>query len=125
MDEWAYKEFFVAAIIDERTGNIMTYRDLTKKPDLKALWERSLTTELGRLAQGIRDIKGTNTIYFISKPNIPHDRRKEITYKQIVAKYKLDKLEKHSTKLTVGGNRLVCLLGAGTPMVDVPTIKLL
>ena len=58
----------------------MEYRDLTKKSDLKALCERSLATELGRLTQGIHDIKGTNTIYFIPKSDNPHDRRKEITY---------------------------------------------
>ena len=62
MDEWAYKEYFAAAIIDETTGKAMEYRDLIKKPDLRALRERSLAIELRRLTQGIRDIKGTNTI---------------------------------------------------------------
>ena len=76
MEEWAYKEYLAAAIIDETTGEAMEYRDLMKKPDLKALWERFLATELGRLAQGIRDIKGTNTIYFIPKSKIPLDRQK-------------------------------------------------
>ena len=103
----------------------MEYRDLMKKPDLKELWERSLATELGRLAQGIRNIKGTNTIYFIPKSEIPLNRQKEITYGRIVVKYKPDKLEKHRTRLTVGGDRLVCLIDAGTPTADVPMIKLL
>ena len=76
MEEWAYKEYFAAAIINASTGEPMKYRDLMKKPDLRELWQRSLANELGRLAQGIRDIKGTNTIYFIPKSDIPHDRRK-------------------------------------------------
>ena len=53
MDEWTYKEYFAAAIIDETTGKAMEFRDLMKIPDLKALWEHSLATELRRLAQGI------------------------------------------------------------------------
>ena len=69
------------------------------------------------------DIKGTNTIYFIPKSDIPHDRQKEITYGGIMVKYKLDKLEKHRRRLTVGGDRLVCLINAGTPTADVPTIR--
>ena len=103
----------------------MEYRDLMKKPDLRKLWQRSLTNELGCLAQGIQDIKGTNTIYFIPKSDIPHDRRKEITYGRIVVAYKPDKLEKQRTRLTVGGDRLKCLIDPGTPTADVPTIKLL
>ena len=99
MDEWAYKEYFAAAIIDETTGKTMENRDLMKKPDLKALWEHSLATELGKLTQGIRDIKGTTTIYFTPKSDIPHNRRKEITYSWIVVKCKPDKLEKHRTRL--------------------------
>ena len=51
MDKWAYTEYFAVAIIDETTGEAMEYRDLTKKPYLKALLERSLATELGRLVQ--------------------------------------------------------------------------
>ena len=39
--------------------------------------------------------------------------------------YKPDKLEKHRTRLTVGGDRLTCLIDPGTPTADVPTIKLL
>ena len=125
MEEWAYKDYFAAAITNESTGEPMEYRDLIKKPDLRELWQRSLANELGRLAQGIRDIKGTNTIHFILKSDIPHDRRKEITYGRIVVAYKPDKLEKQRTRLTVGGDRLKCLIDPGTPTADVPTIKLL
>ena len=71
----------------------MEYRDLLKKLDLKELWQRSLVNKLGRLSQGIRDIKGTNTIYFIPKSDIPGDRQKEIIYGRVVVAYKLDKLK--------------------------------
>ena len=94
MDEWAYKYYFAGAIIDQETGKKLEYRDLVKRPEKREQWLRSLANELGRLAQGIRDIKGTNTIYFIPKADIPPERRKEITYGRIVVAYKPDKLEK-------------------------------
>jgi hypothetical protein len=125
MNEWACDEYFAGAIIDEATGASMEYRDLLKKPDLKELWERSFANELGRLSQGTRDINGTNKIHFIPKSDIPHDRQKKITYRRIVVAYKPDKLEKHRTRLTVGGERLPCPIDAGTITADVPTIKLL
>ena len=39
--------------------------------------------------------------------------------------YKPDKLEKYRTRLTVEGDRVVCLIGTGTPVVDVRTVKIL
>ena len=80
MDEWAFEDYFAGAIIDETTGESLEYRDLIKRPDLRDVWFHSLANELGRLAQGIRDIKGTNTIFFIPKSGIPKDRLREVTY---------------------------------------------
>ena len=73
LGEWAYDTYFVGAILDEKTGDTLEYRDLIKRPELRECWMRSLANELGRLSQGIRDIKGTNTIYFIPKSEIPQD----------------------------------------------------
>ena len=47
-----------------------------------------MANELGRLAQGIRDVKGTNTITFIKKSEIPKGRLKDITYGRIVVSYR-------------------------------------
>ena len=55
---------------------------------------RSLVNELGRLAQGIREIKGASTIYFIDKSEIPKEKLKQVSYVQIVVDYKPHKLEK-------------------------------
>ena len=55
------------AVFDQETGKLLEYRQLTKMPKCKARWDKSFANELGRLAQGIRDIEGTNTIFFISK----------------------------------------------------------
>ena len=74
LDEWAYTEYFAGTTIDDKTGQSLEYRDLIKRPELRDTWFKSLANELGRLAQGIRDIKGTDTIFFIPKIEIPQDR---------------------------------------------------
>ena len=126
MNEWAYDASeFAGAVIDEETGKRMEYRDLIKKPELLSLWTRSLANELGRLTQGIRDIVGTNTMFFIPKSEIPHNRRKDITYGRIVVGYKPDKLEKARSRLTVGGDRLTAWMETATPTADLPLIKML
>ena len=125
MSEWAFEAYFAGAIIDEITGQSMEYRDLVKDPAKKAIWQTSLANEIGRLAQGIREFKGTNTIHFIPKSDIPADRWKDVTYARIVVGYKPDKLEKNRTRITVGGDRITSLIDCGTPTADVPIIKLL
>ena len=73
LDEWAYNTWFVGVILDEKTGDKLEYRDLIKRPELRERWMRSLANKLGRLSQGICNVKGTNTIYFIPKSEIPQD----------------------------------------------------
>jgi len=62
--------------------------------------------ELGRLAQGFDEIKGTNTIKFLTLDeirNIPADRK--ITYVRIVVDYRPHKpKEPNRVRLIVGGN---------------------
>ena len=103
----------------------MEYRELMKHPKLRDTWPTSLANELGRLSQGIRDIKGTDTILLIPKSEIPISRMRDVTYARIVVAYKPDTLEKNRTRLTVGGDRINCLFDCGTPITDVPIIKLL
>ena len=55
---------------------------------------RLLVNELGRLTQGIREIKGTNTIYFIDKSETLKDKLKQVTYARTVVGHKPHKLEK-------------------------------
>ena len=85
----------------------------------------SLANELGRLAQGIRKIKGTNTIYFIDKSEIPKDKLRQVTYARIVVCYKPHKVEKNRTRVTVGGDRIHCDYEISAPTCRLPTIKLL
>ena len=67
------------------------YRHLIKGPERK-IWERSFTNELGQLDQGIREVKGTNTVMLIPKYKVPKD--KKVTYGKIVCKMKPKKEEK-------------------------------
>ena len=84
---------------------------------------KSFANELGRLAQGIRDIDETDTIDFIPYVDVPKDQT--VTYGQIVCTYRPQKDEKHRTRLTVGGNLIVCLCDVSAPTSDLTTAKLL
>jgi hypothetical protein len=70
------------AVIHPVTGKEMEYSALMKDPRLQPLWTRGFGNECGRLFQGIRDIPGTDTCFFIDLKNIPNDRK--ITYGKIV-----------------------------------------
>ena len=87
LDEWAYDKYFSNVIIDEDTGKSLEYRDLVNMEKCHNTWTTSFANELGRLAQGIREVPGTNIVFFIPKSDIPKDRRKEITYGKIVVSY--------------------------------------
>jgi hypothetical protein len=92
------------SVIHPVTGKEMEYSALMKDPRLQSLWARGFGKECGRLFQGIRDIPGTDTCFFVDLKNIPNDRK--ITYGKIFCDYKPHKQEKERVRLTVGGDRL-------------------
>ena len=54
---------------------ILNYRQLINHPKLGEQWQTSCANEFGRLSQGIGGrVKGTNTIFFIRKEDIPEER---------------------------------------------------
>jgi hypothetical protein len=57
------------------TGKEMEYAALMKDPHLQPLWMRGFGNECGRLFQGILDIPGTDTCFFIKLTNIPKDKK--------------------------------------------------
>jgi len=80
------------AVLDKDTGELLEMRHLLANPKYKDVWGKSYTTELGRLAQGIPGVsKGTNTIVFITRNDIPFDRLKDVTYGRICANYRPEK----------------------------------
>jgi hypothetical protein len=111
------------AVIHPVTQKEMEYLALMKDPHLQPLWTRGFCNEYGRLFQGIRDIPGTNTCFFIKLTNIPKDRK--ITYGKIVCDYKPHKKEKERVRLTVGGNRLDYSGNVATSTADITTFKIL
>jgi hypothetical protein len=76
-----------------------------------------------RLFQGIRDIPGTDTCFFIKLTNIPKDRK--VTYGKRVCEYKPHKKEKERVRLTIGGDRLEYSGDVATSTADITTFKIL
>jgi hypothetical protein len=101
----------------------MEYSALIKDSHLQPLWTRGFGNECGRLFQGIRDIPGTDTCFFIKLKNIRNHRK--ITYGKIVCDYKPHKKEKERVRLTIGGDKLDYSGDVATSMADITTFKIL
>jgi hypothetical protein len=110
-------------VIHPVTGKEMEYSALIKDPRLQPLWTTGFGNECGSLFQGIRDIPGTDTCFFIKLTNIPKDRK--ITYGKIVCDYKSHKKEKERVRLTVGGDILDYSGDVATSTAYITTFKIL
>ncbi len=86
---------FISAIVDDITGDIREYCHLIKSNTHCAIWQKSFANKLGRLFQGIRDIKGMDTCFFIRKNLMPHHKR--AMYGCICCNYCPQKDEPHCT----------------------------
>ena len=87
------------------------------------IWMKFFANELGCLAQGIRDMPGTDTIDFIPHADVPVWTT--IMYGRIVCTYCLHKIDKHRIRLTFGVNLFICLYDFSAPTSDMTTEKLL
>jgi hypothetical protein len=117
------KQHHANAVFHPVTGKEMEYIALMKDPSLQPLWKRGFGNKVGRLFQGIRDIPGTDTCFFVELTNIPKDRN--ITYGKIVCDYKPHKKEKERVRLPVGGYRLDYSGDVATSTADITTFKIL
>ena len=84
--------------------------------------KRDFENEIGGLFQGIRDIKSTNTCFFIHKYEVPQGRK--VTYSRIVCNIRPQKNETHRVRPTVGGNKLSYEGPVSTHTADLTTAKL-
>jgi hypothetical protein len=111
------------SVINPSTGREMQYKDLMKDTELGTLFEIGLSNELGRICQGIRDISGTNTAFFIDLESIP--KKCKISYGKLVCDFKPNKNEKHRVRLTVGGDILDYSGDTATSTADITMFKIL
>ena len=110
------------AIIDPKTGASLEYRHLIKDDTTKVIWNKSFSNELGRLANGVGNrVKGTNTIKFIPKSEVPKGRK--VTYGRIVVDFRPTKSEPNRTRLTVGGDKIDYPGPVRTDTADMLTAK--
>jgi hypothetical protein len=83
------------------TNTYLNYRQLLRHPKYKDAWAKSAANKFGHLMQGLKDgrVKGTDTIKFIHKDQVPAKRIKDVTYGSFRCDYKPNKEEKEHTGL--------------------------
>jgi hypothetical protein len=57
-------------VLHTASGKEIQYKDIMQHPTLGPKYKTGFGNELGRLCQGIRDIEGTNTCFFVELSNI-------------------------------------------------------
>jgi hypothetical protein len=70
-------------------------------------------------------IKGTDTIKFIYKRQVPQERFKDVTYGQFVCTECPEKKEKNRTRFTIGGDQINYPGEVATPTADLLVAKIL
>lgn len=112
---------WTANVVLDDDGTLLEYRHLLKRPKNKITWEGGMCNELGRLCNGYKNIKGTQTIKFISRDQVPKGHK--VTYMRIVCDYKPNKSDPHRVRLCVGGDRLDYDGPLKTPTADLTTVN--
>ena len=114
------------SVMDKTTGKMLNYRQLIKDPKYHQAWSLSAANEFGRLVDGVGNcIKGTNTIKFITKEQVPKQRMKDVTYGQFVCMVRPEKAEQNRTRFTVGGDRINYPGKVATPTAEMLVAKML
>ncbi len=109
--------------IYDANGKRETVESLLKGPDAE-VWNKSLSNEYGRLAQGNKyGVRSTDTIEFITKEEVPAGR--DVTYASFVCDYRPLKSEPYRIRIVVGGDRLSYDDDAGSPATDLLETKIL
>ncbi len=69
---------FASDVLNDKTGDLLEYHHLLRHPKYRDVWSKLLGTEICWLSTI------TETIAFMAKDMIPHNRRKDIMYGRIV-----------------------------------------
>ena len=97
------------------------HKQLVQGPDA-IHWLLATSKEIGRLAQGLKDVlPGTDTMFFIPHSAKPTDRK--ATYLRIVAEHKPSKPDPYRIRFTAGGDKVEYPGNVSTPTVDISTVK--
>ena len=92
--------------------------------DDSIVWDRALSNEMGRLAQGNNaGIQGTDTIDFIPFSDVP--TKTKVTYANFVCTYRPKKNEPWRIRIVAGGDKLSCSYDTGSPAASLLETKLL
>ena len=87
-------------VLDETSGQLLQYCQLSKHLKFAHIWNTSYANELVQLCQGIGKVskgprnqlvEGTNTLRIIKFEDIPQDKRKEICHSMVVCEVKSQK----------------------------------
>lgn len=106
------------------TGEKKETLDTLLRGPTKAIWEKALCNELGRLAQGMKGrVRATDTVEFIAKHEVPKETK--ITYANMVCDHRPLKAEPYRVRLTVGGDRLDYHGDASSPTATGSETKIL
>eukprot|EP01082_Thalassiosira_pseudonana_P007091 g6238.t1 g6238 contig22:44837-45934(+) len=114
-------------VMDAKTGNMLSYRQLMNHQDYRGEWSLSSANEFGRLANGVgnRIKKPSNTIRFMRNQDLPPDQRKDVTYGKFVCSVRPEKLEQNRTRLTIGGDGINYPGEVATPTAEMLVAKIL
>ena len=104
------------------TGKLEEYPGLLKSSE-GPLWECSTAEEFHRLCKGNEKIRGTDTMHFIHKKDVPAGCK--VTYMRLIITDRPQKEQPRRVRITVGGDRLDYPFDASTRTSDITTAKLL
>ena len=106
------------------TRKVLSYRQKLRNQNN---WIESSANEFGQLANGFggRIKNPTNTIAFIGRRGIPHNRLKDVTYGQLICIVLPKKKETNRTRFTVGRYRIDYPGEVTTSIADVLLAKIL
>jgi hypothetical protein len=114
------------AIMDAETGKVLNYRQLMQSQKHKETWSKLSENEFGRLANGVGGrVKGTNTIKFVHRRDVPSKRMKDVTFGKFVCTIRPEKKETHQTRFVVGGSKINYPGKVATPTAEMLVAKLL
>ena len=118
----------LAQLIHDKEPNMYrNYRQLLRHPNYTKAWNITAANKFERLAQELKywRVKGTNTIKFIHKDQVPANRMKDVASDSFSCNYKPNKEEEEWTRLTAGGNQINYPDDCGTPTADMTLFKIL